>query len=128
MNIGEKIKIFRIEKGLTQKELANRLGKSIRTIQKYEKGDIVPTIDLLIEIGKVLNIELIDANTFNSKIRFDDSVISELISNLFESKEVDMFSLLPGDVNSICKSTKQHIISLLDIMREKNKIIVNRRD
>ena len=36
MNFGNKIKSLREEKGLTQKELADMLGTSLKTISNYE--------------------------------------------------------------------------------------------
>lgn len=38
MNIGDKIKAKRLELGLTQEELANKMGTSKQTIHKYESG------------------------------------------------------------------------------------------
>ena len=42
--IGQRIKMLRKHKGLNQKELAEILGKSLRTIQKYETGEIEVSI------------------------------------------------------------------------------------
>lgn len=39
MNIGANIKKFRKEKGLTQKELAEKIGKATITVRKYEASD-----------------------------------------------------------------------------------------
>ena len=38
-NIGEFIQVLRKEKGLTQKELAEIIGMSDKTISKWENGD-----------------------------------------------------------------------------------------
>ena len=45
------------KKGINQTELANLLGKSLRTIQKYESGEIEVSIAMLNEIAKVLDCE-----------------------------------------------------------------------
>ena len=58
MNIGENIKNFRNEKGLTQKELAEKIGKSTITVRKYEANDTTPPIDVLGDIAKVLQIPI----------------------------------------------------------------------
>ena len=58
--IGLNIKKYRKEKGLTQEELANEIGKSLRTVQKYESGDILPSFDNVNEIAKILGISYID--------------------------------------------------------------------
>ena len=42
--IGKRIKILRKKKGYTQQELADILGKSLRTVQKYETGEIEVSI------------------------------------------------------------------------------------
>ena len=55
--IGLRIRTARKEKGINQTELANLLGKSLRTIQKYESGEIKVSIAMLNEIAKVLNCE-----------------------------------------------------------------------
>jgi transcriptional regulator with XRE-family HTH domain len=41
MNIGEKIRVARIKKGMTQEELGNALGVQKSAIAKYEKGRVV---------------------------------------------------------------------------------------
>ena len=55
--IGLRIRTARKEKGINQTELANLLGKSLRTIQKYESGEIEVSIAMLNEIAKVLDCE-----------------------------------------------------------------------
>ena len=47
MSIGENIKKYRKEKGLTQKELADKIGKDFSTVQKYELNISQPPIDVL---------------------------------------------------------------------------------
>ena len=41
MNVGEKIRIARTSKGMTQEELGNALGVQKSAIAKYEKGRVV---------------------------------------------------------------------------------------
>lgn len=45
--IGQQFKNLRIENGYTQKELAELIGVSFQTIQKYEKGSITPNLDII---------------------------------------------------------------------------------
>lgn len=40
MTVGEKIKTYRIEKGLTQEELGRELGVGKAAVQKYESGQV----------------------------------------------------------------------------------------
>lgn len=55
--IGLRIRTARKKKRLNQTELANLLGKSLRTIQKYESGEIEVSIAMINEIAKVLECE-----------------------------------------------------------------------
>ena len=64
MSIAKAIKRYRLSQGLTQLDLAIKINKTVRSIQRYEKGDILPPIDVISEIAKVLRVttsDLIDA-------------------------------------------------------------------
>ena len=47
LEIGERIKNARKEAGLSQTELAERIKKNMRTVQKYESGEIEPSISMI---------------------------------------------------------------------------------
>jgi len=62
-NIGENIKKYRELKKtksgkFTQKNLADEIGMSLRTIQNYEYDKTVPSIETLEKIAQALDIEL----------------------------------------------------------------------
>lgn len=50
LSIAEAIKRYRLSQGLTQLDLATKINKTVRSIQRYEKGDITPSIKLLSEM------------------------------------------------------------------------------
>jgi putative transcriptional regulator len=50
-----KMKLARIEKDLTQQELADLVGVTRQTIGLIEKGDYNPTLSLCIKISKALD-------------------------------------------------------------------------
>ena len=52
--IGQRIKMLRKKKGLSQTELAQMLGKSLRTVQKYETGEIEVSISVINQIVEIL--------------------------------------------------------------------------
>lgn len=52
--IGLRIRTARKQKGMNQTQLATELGKSLRTIQKYESGEIEVSIGAINDIAKVL--------------------------------------------------------------------------
>lgn len=68
MDIGNNIKSIRKKNKLTQKDLADKLNKSVRMVQKYENGEVTPNIEVLKEISKILNVSLdslLDTNKDN---------------------------------------------------------------
>lgn len=56
MNIGEQIKKYRKEAGLSQKELGERLGVSQQHIAQYESGKRIPKIETINNIAGALGI------------------------------------------------------------------------
>ncbi len=54
--LGEKIKTLRLQIGLSQEELAKRLGVVRQTVSKWEKELSLPDSDMLIKIAEVFNI------------------------------------------------------------------------
>lgn len=60
MTIGEKIKQFRKDKGMTQKELSLLSGISVTSIQYYESGKFTPKIEQVEKIAKAMGIPEVD--------------------------------------------------------------------
>lgn len=58
MDIGGVIKKYRKEAGLTQEEMANKLGVTTPAVNKWENGNSGPDIELLAPIARLLNISL----------------------------------------------------------------------
>ena len=56
--IGENIKRIRKEKGLSQKELGQKLGVSQQMIGQYEKSNAVPKLETLQKIADALDVPL----------------------------------------------------------------------
>lgn len=50
-----KLKLARVEKGLSQQELAEKVNATRQTIGLIEKGKYNPSLNLCIKIAKVLN-------------------------------------------------------------------------
>ena len=59
-NISKNIGKYREKAGLTQKELANKLGIVPSRISNWETGANCPTIDILFEVCEVLNVSIND--------------------------------------------------------------------
>lgn len=56
MEIGKNIKLFRKEKGLTQEYLADVVGVSAQAVSKWETGQAMPDVTLILPICSVLGV------------------------------------------------------------------------
>ena len=101
--IGKAIQKQRRAQKITQKEFAQRLGKSERTIQKYESGEILLKIHVLKQIANELNVpwqELLSPednnitkdNTTTKYPAYEFHTMSDVINALFAITELTDFS------------------------------------
>ncbi len=70
LQISKDVKLARVQKGLTQKELADRVGTKQTSISRLESGRLSPSISFLSQIATALDTELISptfASTQKSK-------------------------------------------------------------
>lgn len=70
--IGKRIKTLRKRNGLNQTELAQKLNKSLRTVQKYETGEIEVSIAVVNQIADILGTTstcILGYETSNAPIR-----------------------------------------------------------
>ena len=74
MTIGEVIRKYRKELGLTQEEMANRLGVSTPAVNKWEKNNTLPDVTLLAPIARLLGI------TTDTLLSFRDDLTEEEIA------------------------------------------------
>lgn len=92
-NFSENLKSKRKQLGLTQKELAEIVGITPKTIQNYEKKKTIPTPALMEEISIVLNVsfeEMINNSELNNKV--------SLVENL-EKIDIEKINYLVMNIN-----------------------------
>ena len=58
MKIGENIRALRLQKGLTQEQVAQQLGVTYQAVSKWENGTNTPDIGLLPEIAKLFGVTI----------------------------------------------------------------------
>ena len=56
--LGKKLRARRRTKHMTLSDLSKKLNKSVATISKYEKGEVLISIDTLVDICQILNIDI----------------------------------------------------------------------
>lgn len=89
--IGEFICLLRNEKGLTQKELSEQLCVSNKAISKWENGQSLPDVSLLIPISEIFDVtvtELLQGQrNLNIKNNEDENTIKKIIDLVEEKNE-----------------------------------------
>lgn len=58
MSLGETIHRLRVQKGLTQNELAEQLGVSRQSVSKWETDGSIPELDMLLKLSQLFEISL----------------------------------------------------------------------
>lgn len=102
----KRLKEIRIDRGLTQAQLAKRLGISVSTISMYEAGNREPSLDMLLSLSEVLRttpgylinytVNVDPSNGFVSAwTDIDDKAIGELFSRYSTA--------VPGEKDEISK-------------------------
>ena len=109
MNFGQKLRQLRIEKGLTQQELAERLGyKSNSYVSDVESGHFIPSRDKLKKIAKALDVPF--------KV-LEDMLLESRLEAL-GIKEPELLSLFK-DIPSLPEKDKRAIINAYLKVKER---------
>ena len=54
--MGDKLKSLRVEKKLTQKQVADRIGLAISAVSSYESGTRYPSYDVLVKLARIFHV------------------------------------------------------------------------
>ncbi len=81
--LSEKLKQARKQKGLTQGQLAQKIGADIQRISKYERGILIPTTEIMIKLSNALDVSLDyllknDKNRITGKVK-DAELIDQFV-------------------------------------------------
>lgn len=106
MKTNELIKKYRKEKKITQKQLSELINKNVRTIQKYENGEIekIP-FSTLMAIGRALGVDV-------TNLLYDDGEkeqikkISKKYSTILKNFVNDINPIILSDDKFLCENEK----------------------
>ena len=54
--LGERLRNLRESRGLSQVQLANRLGKSKQSVSNWENNNILPSIEILVRLAEIFQV------------------------------------------------------------------------
>ena len=88
--VAKNVKKYRKERGLTQKELGNLIGRSEVSVRKYEANDVNPDLDMIENIAEALDISVYKLFSYESGMTVGVSV-----------KDTEQFKLLAYTLGDI---------------------------
>lgn len=90
MKIGSVIRQYRKEAGMTQEEMADRLGVTAPAVNKWENGNSNPDIELLAPIARLLHISLDTLMSFQEELTSAEiGGMMGQMDKMFETEEFD---------------------------------------
>ena len=111
MSLGDKIKQLRKKRGLSQTELAEKIGIASAHLSRLETGKFQPSIDVLKKLSETLQVSadyLLSAQELPSlELKLEDQSLAERIRLL----------------NSLDGKDKETIIHLIDAILTKKKML-----
>ena len=92
--VGQFLKELRKEKGITQEELAEKLGVSGRTVSRWETGTNMPDISLLVEIADFYEVDVRELIEGERKKEMMNNDIRETATKMADYAEAEKGRLL----------------------------------
>ena len=99
MLVGDVIRKYRKQVGITQEEMARRLGVTTPAVNKWENNNTQPDIALLAPIARLLGI------TTDTLLSFRDSLSSEEIAAFVKKLDQDLETREYAEVFTEAKKT-----------------------
>ena len=120
VKIGQFIKAMRKEKNFTQREVAERLSISEKTISKWETGNGLPEVSLMLPLCELLEIsvnELLSGERLDEKRYFEkaEQNIMSLIQEKAEAKKKLIIAVIIVGITLLAGLTMILLSSLLEM-------------
>ena len=124
VKIGMRISEYRKKAGLSQEELAGRLYVTRQALSKWENGTSIPSIDTLVELGKIFGVSFDELLGLfeNEKFKIDNEdifkgharsyVIEKIVEGKIKVKIPDvLYQMSPAERMYLLKNIKDGILS-----------------
>jgi transcriptional regulator with XRE-family HTH domain len=118
MTFGQKLKQLRIDKSLTQSELADKLNLSKANISKYESDDIEPNLQTLTSISKLFNVSIDYLLKNSSDVQEESLSLDEELQQLLNDPDT---LVAFKDFKNLSDSDKQEIINFIKFKKQQSK-------
>lgn len=142
--ISKYLQLLRKRQGLTQEDLAKQLSITRQAISKWETGDTIPDLEVLLKLSKIYQItineilephmKLFNIESFEQIIEIDRSKIKIVLSNFSEEDLVkasrgaspminDFLKELFPEINFKTEQAKIGLIKIEEVEEIQNEIV-----
>ena len=104
MDFGNRIMLLRKEKSWSQNDLAGKVGVSREIISKYEKNDVVPSVEVAKKIADAFEVSL-------------DYLVGEVQNAMFDKKTIQRLQ----DIEQMQPDTKDKLFFVIDSIIRDSK-------
>ena len=98
MTLGDKIRNLRKKKGLSQGELADKIGISGNHLSRLERGHYQPSADVLKKVAGVLEVStdyiLSESNSDSPEVQIQDASLAERVRMLDQLDDEDKTAII----------------------------------
>ena len=110
MDLGTKLKLLRVERKLSQADLAQKIDAEQTQISNYERNDSIPTVPVLKKLARIFNVTT-DYLIFDNN---DDKIIARI-------KDKELLELI-DEYDKLANEDKTILRGLIKIIITKNNI------
>lgn len=126
MQVGEVIRKYRKSKNMTQEEMARRLGVTAPAVNKWERGNSLPDITLLMPIARLLGISTDELLSYQQELTTEEigEILKRATTMLEEMPYQDAFAWAKEKLEEYpnCESLILQMAVLLDAERTIQEI------
>ncbi len=107
--LGQKVAESRLAAGLTQAELAERVGVATETISRLERGAAVPSVARLEDIATALDLDLSELFTFRPRDTSRERALDSLLEAVGRrpAQDIDMLADVARRIFERISATKR---------------------
>ena len=113
MMIGNNIKKLRMQRGMTQKNLADLLFVSPQAVSRWENNEVEPSIGTITEMAKIFNV------TTDEILGVESAPAEPVVVERVVTEKEYVYKEAPPQVLAVCDSCKKKITEPSDIAQRQ---------
>lgn len=113
--IGSNIKKLRVQQGLTQKNLADKLFVSAQAVSRWENNEVEPSVNTIIELAKIFGVSTDEIMGIESQKKSNERET--------DSEKKNTYQEIPRQFLAVCHKCNQPIYESNEIVRKYDSVV-----